>query len=179
MNKSVRSYLYKGNIFNFIVLTFISLFQTAIMIILSLMLEKIMAIAAAKDLEALYDQGKIFIVLFILGTLIFTLIIFLKPKYQKKAITQYKNNIYKHILEKTISDFNKRVDETILKIIEENHNKRLIVITHGSVIQAAIANALKIPANSQFKVYIPTGSATQISYFEDFASLVYSAYVPI
>ena len=51
MNKSVKSYLYKGNIFNFIVLTFISICQTAVMIILSLMLEKIMAIAAAKDLD--------------------------------------------------------------------------------------------------------------------------------
>ena len=123
MNKSVRSYLYKGNIFNFIVLTFISLFQTAIMIILSLMLEKIMAIAAAKDLEALYDQGKIFIVLFILGTLIFTLIIFLKPKYQKKAITQYKNNIYKHILEKTISDFNKQNTSTYISALTNDVHK--------------------------------------------------------
>ncbi len=52
MNKSVKSYIYKGNIFNFIVLTFTSLFQTAAMIIISLMLEKIMAIATAKDLGA-------------------------------------------------------------------------------------------------------------------------------
>ena len=53
------------------------------------------------------------------------------------------------------------------------------MVTHGSVIQAVVANALSIPLKDQFKVYIPTGSATQISYFEDFASLVYSAYIPI
>ena len=41
-------------------------------------------------------------------------------------------------------------------------------MTHGSVIQAVVANALSIPLKDQFKVYIPTGSATQISYFEDF-----------
>ena len=41
MNKSVRSYIYKGNILNFIILTFASLLQTATMIILALMLEKV------------------------------------------------------------------------------------------------------------------------------------------
>lgn len=79
----------------------------------------------------------------------------------------------------SILDFNKRIAEIISSIIEENQGKRLVVITHGSVIQAVVANALSIPSKDQFKVYIPTGSATQISYFEDFASLVYSAYIPI
>lgn len=76
-------------------------------------------------------------------------------------------------------ELNQRVAKTIDEIIEQNLHKRLIVVTHGEVIQAAIANALSIKLGNQFKVYVPTGSATQISYFEDFASLVYSAYIPI
>jgi broad specificity phosphatase PhoE len=79
----------------------------------------------------------------------------------------------------TAIDYNKKVEKIINEIIEKNLNKRLIIVTHGEVIQAAVANALGIPLCNQFKVYIPTGSATQISYFEDFASLVYSAYLPI
>ena len=79
----------------------------------------------------------------------------------------------------TTSELNKRVLLAINEIIENNLNKRLIIVTHGDVIQSAIANSLGIPVKNQFKVYIPTGSATQISYFEDFSSLVYSAYVPI
>ena len=79
----------------------------------------------------------------------------------------------------TTVELNKRVASVIDDIINENLNKRLIIITHGDVIQAAIANALGIPLKNQFKVYIPTGSATQISYYEDFSSLVYSAYIPI
>ncbi len=79
----------------------------------------------------------------------------------------------------TLSDLNKRVDNIINNIINKNLHKRLIIVTHGDVIKAAIANALNIPPGNQFKIYIPTGSATQISYFEDFASLVYSAYIPI
>ena len=79
----------------------------------------------------------------------------------------------------TTFELNKRVDETIEEIIEQNLYKRLIIVTHGEVIQAAIANALNIPLGNQFKVYVPTGSATQISYFEDFSSLVYSSYIPI
>lgn len=74
---------------------------------------------------------------------------------------------------------NKRVQETINRIIEANEGNRLIIITHGEIIQAAISNILGIPARNQFKVHIPTGSATQISYYSNWASLVYSAYVPI
>ena len=73
MNKSVKSYIYKGNIFNFIVLIFTSLFQTAALIIISLMLEKIMAIATAKDLDALIEQGIFFLILFVLSVLIYLL----------------------------------------------------------------------------------------------------------
>lgn len=79
----------------------------------------------------------------------------------------------------TTFELNARVAEALDDIIEKNVSKRIIIVTHGEVIQAAIANALGIPLKNQFKVYIPTGSATQISYYEDFASLVYSAYVPV
>ncbi len=79
----------------------------------------------------------------------------------------------------TTIQLNERVKTAVQKIIENNLNKRIIIVTHGEVIQSAIANALEIPPSNQFKIYIPTGSATQISYFEDFASLVYSAYLPI
>ena len=123
MNKSVKSYIYKGNIFNFIVLTFTSLFQTAAMIIISLMLEKIMAIATAKDLEALYEQGMIFLILFVSSILIYLLITYLKPKYQQKAITQYKNNIYGHILDKNIANFNKHNTSTYISALTNDINK--------------------------------------------------------
>ena len=79
----------------------------------------------------------------------------------------------------TTSELNKRVSEELNKIIENNLHNRIIIVTHGEIIQSAIANALEIPPKNQFKIYIPTGSATQISYFEDFASIVYSAYLPV
>ena len=123
MNKSVKRYIYKGNIFNFIVLTFTSLFQTVALIILSLMLEKIMSIATSKDLNALYDQGIIFLVLLVSSILIYILIIYLKPKYQKKAITQYKNNIYGQILDKNISKFNEYNTATYISALTNDVHK--------------------------------------------------------
>ena len=75
-------------------------------------------------------------------------------------------------------EFNKRINNIIQNIIKNNIHKRLIIITHGEIIQSAIANAIGIPLNNQFKIYIPAGSATQISYFEDFSSLIYSGYIP-
>ena len=123
MNKSVKSYIYKGNIFNFIVLTFTSLCQTAAMIIISLMLEKIMAIATAKDMDALYEQGIMFLILLAASIIMFILIIFLKPKYQKKAITQYKNNIYGQILDKNIANFNKHNTSTYISALTNDVTK--------------------------------------------------------
>ena len=123
MNKTVKSHIYKGNIFNFIILTFTSLFQTVALIIVSLMLEKIMSIATAKDLNALYEQGVIFLVLLVSSILIYILITYLKPKYQKKAITQYKNNIYSQILDKNISKFNEYNTATYISALTNDVHK--------------------------------------------------------
>ena len=117
MSKSVKSYIYKGNIFNFIVLTLTSLFQAGAMIIISLMLEKIMAIATAKDMDALYTQGIAFLVLLASGVLVFILITILRPKYQKRALTQYKNNVYSHILDKSIAGFGKHNTATYISAL--------------------------------------------------------------
>ena len=123
MSKSVKSYIYKGNILNFIILTFTSLCQTAAMIIISLMLEKIMAIATAKDIDALYEQGIMFLVLLAASIVVFVLIVVLKPKYQKKAITQYKNNIYSNILDKNIANFNKHNTSTYISALTNDVTK--------------------------------------------------------
>ena len=123
MNKSVKSFIYKGNIFNFIILTLTSLFQTAALIIVSLMLEKIMAIASSEDLNALYEQFIMFIVLLVSSIIIFILITYLKPKYQKKAITQYKNNINNQILDKSISNFNKHNTSTYISALTNDVHK--------------------------------------------------------
>ena len=77
-----------------------------------------------------------------------------------------------------LSEFNERINSQIKEIIKTNINKRLVIITHPEVIKAVVANALNIPLNAQFKIHIQTGSATQLSYFDDFASLIYSGYIP-
>lgn len=72
-----------------------------------------------------------------------------------------------------------RVKKVIDKVVAKNEGNRVIVVTHPEVIQAAICAALDIPADKLPKIFIRTGSATQISYYEDWCSLVYSDYVPI
>ena len=76
-------------------------------------------------------------------------------------------------------EFISRVKKVIDDIVAQNVGNRVIVVTHPEVIQAAICAALDIPADKLPKIFIRTGSATQISYFEDWASLVYSDYVPL
>lgn len=77
-----------------------------------------------------------------------------------------------------INIFNERVQNIITNVISNNLRGRVIIVTHPTVIQAAICNALKIPVENEYKIYIRPGSATQISYFTDWTSLVYSGYIP-
>lgn len=79
----------------------------------------------------------------------------------------------------TTLELNKRVKEIIGKIVEENSNNRVIIVTYREVIQSAICAALEMPPENQAKIYIKTGSASQISYFESWASLMYSGYIPL
>ncbi|MEI7473775.1 MAG: histidine phosphatase family protein [bacterium] len=80
--------------------------------------------------------------------------------------------------ETTIS-VNERVKTVIDKIVEENLYKRIVIVTHGGVIQSAISSALGVAPELQGRLYIPTGSATQINYYHDWQSLVFSAYTSV
>lgn len=79
----------------------------------------------------------------------------------------------------TILEFNKRISKVIKNVVDENIGNRIIIVTHPDVIRAAISKAIQLPPQHQSKIYIKTGSATQISYFETWASLVYSGYIPL
>jgi broad specificity phosphatase PhoE len=76
----------------------------------------------------------------------------------------------------SVSHFIARVKNSIDKIIEANPAGRIIIVTHKDIIKAAICSALNMPDSSLHRIYIKTGSATQISYFERWSSLVYCDY---
>lgn len=78
-----------------------------------------------------------------------------------------------------IQTFNDRVNKIISEVIEKNLRGRVIIVTHPSVIQSVIKNVLNIPAENQYKIYIRPASATQVSFYEDWASLIYSGYKPL
>ena len=118
----VKKQIYKGNILNFIFLTFASLFETAAMIILSLMLERVLAIAATDNLQELYKQGIIFIILVVSFVLMYLFVLYIKPRFRKKAMMQYKNNIYNNLLKKNITDFNKHETSTYISSLTNDVN---------------------------------------------------------
>ena len=76
-------------------------------------------------------------------------------------------------------EFVTRIKAVIDRLVEENVGNRIIIVTYPEVIQAAICGALEIPADKLSKIFIRTGSATQITYFETWSSLVYSDHVPL
>lgn len=79
----------------------------------------------------------------------------------------------------SLIDFNNRVSDIIEKLIIENKGNRIIIVTTPEVVQSAIAKTLGLSPENQYKVLVKTGSLTQISYFEDWSSLIYSNYIPL
>ena len=75
--------------------------------------------------------------------------------------------------------FNKRVSKIIDQLVEENRGNRIIVVTTPDVVQSAIAKTLNFTDENQFKLLIKTGSLTQISYFDDWSSIIYANYLPL
>lgn len=78
-----------------------------------------------------------------------------------------------------VLEFNKRVSKLIKKIVNENIGNRVIIVTYPDIIQSAISKAIQLSPQHQKNIYIRTGSASQISYFQTWASLMYSGYVPL
>lgn len=76
-------------------------------------------------------------------------------------------------------EFIARIKAVIDRLVDENLGNRIIIVTYPEVIQAAICAALEINADKLPKIFIRTGSVTQITYFENWSSLVYSDYVPL
>lgn len=79
----------------------------------------------------------------------------------------------------SISEFIERVSRVLDEIVNNNIGNRVIIVTHPDVIRAAVCDALNVPHTSFSNIYIKTGSATQISYFNSWKSLVYSDYTPL
>ena len=78
-----------------------------------------------------------------------------------------------------VVDFNTRIDKVVQSLVEKNIGNRVIVVTGQNVIQSVVATTLGIPPEKQSRILIKTGSATQISYFDGWSSLIYSGYVPL
>lgn len=102
----------------------------------------------------------------------------IEEKYPKE-LEAYHNDRANFVMPngESMTQFNKRVHDVIERIVEENNSSRLIIVTHGDIIQSAVADILQIPADYQTRIIIPTGSATQISYFKDWSVLVYSGVI--
>ena len=79
----------------------------------------------------------------------------------------------------SVSDFINRVKVSLEAIIEKNIGNRIIIVTHKDVIKAAVCLALNMPDSSLHRIYIKSGSATQISYFGRWSSLVYCDFRPM
>ena len=76
-------------------------------------------------------------------------------------------------------DFNERVHKEVMKLVGENKNSRLIVVTYPMIIQSVVAQVLKVSPEDQFRILIKTGSLTQVSFFDDWSSLIYADVKPL
>ena len=103
-----------------------------------------------------------------------------EKKYPEE-LYQYHENRAEYKIEdgESLIELTQRIREVISTVIAENTGKRIIIVTHGDIIQSEICSALGIPLENHGQIYIPCGSATQLSYFDDWTSLVYSGHLPL
>ncbi len=96
-----------------------------------------------------------------------------------RELEQYHKDRENFVVEdgESLAQFNNRTNSVIERIVEQNNSSRVILITHGDVIQSAVAQILHVPSEYQTRIAVPTGSATQISYFKDWSVLVYSGVI--
>ena len=99
------------------------------------------------------------------------------PTYIEKWFNE--PNYDEELEAESIVDFINHTKKTINEIVDQNIGNRIIIVTYPEVIQAAICDALGMPADKIAKVFIRTGSATQISYYDNWSSLLYSGYTPV
>ena len=104
--KELTKHLYKGNKLSYCFLTFASILETIFMMLISIMLERLLAIATDGTLDQLKEQLYIVIGVFVGMSLTYLCLYFIKPKYKKKALHQFKSNAYNLILNKNIESFN-------------------------------------------------------------------------
>lgn len=138
---SIKKQLFKGNWFNFVFLTFASLLETALLMCTSVMLEKVIAVATAKDMEGLLKQGLIFLVLVGIFVVMYLALMKIKPTFKKRALVQYKNNAYEQILSKSITDFNKSTTSTYISALTNDVNvieEKYIFSTFTIITQIAL-----------------------------------------
>ena len=95
-------------------------------------------------------------------------------------LEQYHKNPYEYFPEggETTQQVRERIDKIMSDIVKGNEKKTVLIVTHECVIQSAIASILAIPPENQGKIIIPTGSATQINYYKDWATLAFCSHVP-
>ncbi len=96
-------------------------------------------------------------------------------------LEKYHENPYEYWPEggETTQEVRSRIDEIITSLVKENQYKTILIVTHEGVVQSAIASILDIPPKNQGKIIIPTGSATQLNFYDDWATLTYCSHVPL
>ena len=104
----------------------------------------------------------------------------IEQKYPE-MLERYHENPYEYWPDggESTQEVRSRIEEILNTIIAENQYKTVLIVTHEGVIQSAIASILNIEPQSQGKIIIPTGSATQINFYDHWATLAYSSHVPL
>jgi len=124
-----------------------------------------------KEVDSLYERKA-----GIWGGLTFEQI---EEKYPE-MLEKYHENPYEYWPDggETTQDVRSRIEKVLYSIVQENQYKTVLIVTHEGVIQSAIASILGVTPECQGKIVVPTGSASQLNFYTDWATLAYSAHVP-
>jgi len=97
-----------------------------------------------------------------------------------EMLEKYHENPYEYWPKggETTQEVRTRIEKTLYELVQENQYKTIVIVTHEGVIQSAIASVLGVKPENQGKIIIPTGSASQINFYSEWATLAFCAHVP-
>lgn len=70
-----------------------------------------------------------------------------------------------------IKEVEKRVGNTIDRLVDENSDKKILVATHGGIVRIVIAYLLELPLSRIFSIEVDNVSITRIKFYEHYPVL--------
>lgn len=74
----------------------------------------------------------------------------------------------------SIADVCERVRQRLEEVLQELHEKKIVLVTHAGVIRAILIHALGMPVANFWRLTVPVGTVSRVDFSKNFAQVHYT-----